>query len=188
MPAFEAGNESAVTVVRAREGARRSQLVSRFNGVARQSADNSRSENPFTGGSMARTVPALAFLLSTFCCVALADRAAAPDSLYSRLGGPAKVNAFVSDSVDAAAAGAHDQPPFTAANLGALKQQLAARICLLSGGRCDSGPVSLELGDAHIVALIESLRTSMRAHDVPLSARNELLEVLAPMPWHAARR
>ncbi len=137
---------------------------------------------------MARNVPALAILLSTFCCVALADGAAAPDSLYSRLGGQAKINAFVSDSVDAAAADAHDQPPFAAAKLGALKQQLAARICSLSGGRCDSGPVSAELGDAHIVALIEGLRTSMRAHDVPLPARNELLEVLAPMRWRAARR
>ncbi len=137
---------------------------------------------------MARTAPALAILLSTFCCVALADSAAAPDSLYSRLGGAAKVNAFVSDSVDAAAARAHDQPPFAAANLGALKLQLAGRICSLSGGRCDSGPVSLELGDAHIVALIEGLRASMRAHEVPLPARNELLEVLARMRWHAARR
>ena len=137
---------------------------------------------------MARTAPALALLMSTICCVALADDAAAPDSLYSRLGGEAKVNALVSDSVDAAAARAHDQPPFAAENLAALKQQLAARICSLSGGRCDSRPVSLELGDAHFVALIAGLRASMRAHDVPLPARNELLEVLAPMRWPAARR
>lgn len=137
---------------------------------------------------MARTAPALAILLSTFCSVALADGTAAPDSLYSRLGGEAKVNAFVSDSVDAAAAGTHEQPPFAAANLGAVKQQLAARICSLSGGRCDSPAVSLELGDAQVLALIEGLRASMRAHEVPLPARNELLEILAPMRWHAARR
>ncbi len=137
---------------------------------------------------MARTAPALAILLSTFCCVALADSARAQDSLYSRLGGETKVNAFVSDSVDAVAARAHDQPPFAAANLGTLKQQLAVRICSLSGGSCDSRPISLELGDAHIAALIEGLRASMRAHDVPLPARNELLEVLAPMRWRAAQR
>ncbi len=127
---------------------------------------------------MARTAPTLAILLSTFCCVALADGAAAPDSLYSRLGGEARVKAFVSDSVDAAAARAHDQPLFAAANLDALKQQLAVRICSLSGGSCDSRPISPELGDAQIVALIEGLRASMRSHDVPLPARNELLEVL----------
>lgn len=136
---------------------------------------------------MARTAPALAILLSTLCCITLADSAAVPDSLYSRLGGEAKVNAFVSDSVDAAAR-AHDQPPFAAANLSTLKQQFAARICSLSGGSCDSRPISLELGDAQIVALIESLRASMRAHNVPLPARNELLEALASMRWHAARR
>jgi len=137
---------------------------------------------------MERTARALAFLLSTFCCVVLADSAPSPDSLYSRLGGQAKVNAFVSDSVDAAAAHTHDQPQFAAANLSALKQQLAARICSLSGGSCDSRAISLELDDAQIVALIEGLRASMRAHQVPLPARNELLEVLAPMRWHAARR
>jgi hypothetical protein len=65
---------------------------------------------------MARTAPALAILRSTFCCVALADSAATPDSLYTRLGGEARVKAFVSDSVDAAAVRAHDQPPFAAAN------------------------------------------------------------------------
>lgn len=137
---------------------------------------------------MASTAPALAILLSTFCCVALADGTATTDSLYSRLGGKAKVNAFVSDCVDSAANRAHAQPPLAAANLGAVKQQLAERICSLSGGSCDSRPISFELDDAYIVALIEDLRASMRAHDVPLPARNELLEILAPMRWRAAQR
>ena len=37
------------------------------------------------------------------------------------------------------------------------------------------------ISNAEFFGLVEVLRDSMRARDVPLAARNQLLEILAPM-------
>jgi len=89
-------------------------------------------------------------------------------SLHARLGGSSGVNALLGEAVDSAVA---DEPA---------RKQLADHICALTGGGCDSPRVP-RLSEAQFVRLVEGLRASMRAHDVPLAARNELLEALAPM-------
>ena len=62
----------------------------------------------------------------------------------------------------------------------ALRTPLADHICALAGGNCHS-PRAPRISEAQFVELVEGLRASMRAHDVPLAARNELLEALAPL-------
>ena len=115
----------------------------------------------------------LAALLAAASSAALAETRPAT-SLYERLGGENGVAAIVSDTVDASAA----LPTLRASFAGSteeMKRQLAMRICAASGGGCRAtGAVGLgELGP-----FLEALRVSLRSHEVPLTARNELLEVL----------
>ena len=97
-------------------------------------------------------------------------QSAADGSLYQRLGGKAAVNFFVGEAVDKA-------------DLRQLKDLLTAQICSRTGGGCDltADSPGRPISDAQFTGLVESLRHSMRSHDVPIAARNQLLEILAPM-------
>lgn len=116
---------------------------------------------------MAMRGPILAVLVSTFCCIGQAQ-AGTTGSLYSRLGGSTGVNALLGEAMGPALAD------------DGVRQQLADHICALAGGGCDS-PRAPRLSDAQFVQMVEALRASMRVHEVPLAARNELLEALAPL-------
>lgn len=116
---------------------------------------------------MTKHGPALAVLCSAFCCIGLARSATGP-SLYSRLGGPETMTAFVRDALDRAAA--IDTEP----------RQLESYLCSIAGGDCASTRAP-QLSEAQFLQLVEALRVAMRAHDVPLAARNELLEALAAL-------
>jgi len=127
---------------------------------------------------MARTALLTATLLATCCGFAsAADNPASP--LYTRLGGSESINAVVSDAVDAAA----KSDATVAADRSAAKQKLAQFICARTGGGCSS-----EVGGAEFLMLVEPLRVALRAHQVPLVARNELLEVLTPARRDIAQR
>src|SRR5690348_6035557 len=98
---------------------------------------------------------------------------ASADSLYERLGGAQVVSAVVADAV-------------AKTNLPLAKDALTVRIYTLTGGGCkDSGAHDAHAGqpisNAEFSGLVEAMRESMRARDVPLAARNQLLEILAPM-------
>jgi hypothetical protein len=67
-----------------------------------------------------------------------------------------------------------------------IKTALGARICALAGGGCRMDAPPLDVSDAGFVALVAELRSAMRAEHVPLAARNELLELLAPQPRDVA--
>jgi len=110
-----------------------------------------------------------------------------PPSLYARLGGTQGVTAFVGDAIDKLAANPQMNQSFNGVNVQHVKDVLAARICTLAGGGCiDSGARLRELHAGHRIgttefsSLVETLRESMRTHDVPLAARNQLLEILGP--------
>jgi hypothetical protein len=126
-----------------------------------------------------RRLSCLAFLVVTFSSGAFAD---AGGTLYARLGGKSAVTAFVNAGVEQAASLPRTREALAQADLARIKTQLTQRICALSGGGCRA-PVA----DPRTVHLIESLRTSMRDHGVPLAARNELLEVLVPARRDVAR-
>ena len=136
---------------------------------------------------MDRRTPVLAALLSALCCLA---SAAGPESLFSRLGGTAKVTALVDATVDELAR-THDGA-FRNQDMQAIKNELVARICAMTGGGCRQ-PVAMHVNvagstDADQAELIDALRVAMRAQHVPLAARNELLEIIAPLRHDLASR
>src|SRR5690349_4753358 len=109
-------------------------------------------------------------------------------SLYARLGGTASVTAFVGETIDRVAANPEMNRSFDKVNLQHVKDVLIEQICALTGGGCVyTGDTMRDVHAGHHITnaeffgLVEVLRESMRAHDVPLTARNQLLEVLAPM-------
>ena len=107
-------------------------------------------------------------LLLLFAGVAFADAPASREaSLYSRLGGPAKIASLVDATFEHVDLSATDRT--------LARDSWIARICALSGGGCHAELTTHEAP----ARLIEELRRAMRAQDVPLSARNELLDLLA---------
>ncbi len=139
----------------------------------------------------------LAFATFAFCAPGFAQAppppaplpAVAPaGSLYARLGGTPVVSAFVSDTIDRVAAGESTKRSFDKVNLQHVKDMLAQQICALTAGGCTyTGDTMRDVHAGHQITnaeffeLVEILRASMRSHAVPLAARNELLELLAPM-------
>jgi len=109
-------------------------------------------------------------------------------SLYARLGGTPVVSAFVSDTIDEVAARESTRRSFDKVNLQHVKNMLAEQICALTAGGCTYTGDSMRdvhaghhITNAEFFELVEVLRAAMRSHHVPLTARNELLEILAPM-------
>lgn len=133
-------------------------------------------------------------LMLIACGVSALASAQTPSTLYARLGGTPVVSAFVADALDKVVANPQMNRTFDKASLQLMKDLLTERICTLTGGGCThGGDVMREVRtDPHIsgaefTGLIEAMRESMRAHDVPLAARNQLLEILIPMNQDVAR-
>jgi len=116
--------------------------------------------------------PLLTAILATLSCLATAGETASADSLFARLGGTTRITAIVEATVETLAANSRESPSRAPQDT---KNDLVRRICAVTGGGCryrgaaDTGP-----------ELVEALREAMRTHGVPLAARNELLESLAP--------
>lgn len=137
------------------------------------------------------------FAVNLFCAAAFAQAppalvpppAVAPTgSLYERLGGTPKVTAFVNATIDEVATNPATNKSFDKVNLQHVKVMLIEQICSLTGGGCKyTGDTMRDvhaghhISNAEFAGLVEMLRGAMRAQDVPLPARNELLEILAPM-------
>lgn len=109
-------------------------------------------------------------------------------SLYARLGGTPKVTAFVNETIEKVAADPRMNRSFDKVNLQHVKDMLIEQICSLTGGGCAytgdtmrDSHAGHKITNAEFFGLVEVLRDAMRAQEVPLSARNELLEILAPM-------
>ena len=138
-----------------------------------------------------RSLLFLVFALVGSSSVVAQSPPVAPDSLYARLGGEAKVAAFVSQTIDTFAADSRADRSAGRAHLAAAKLLLAARICSLAGGGCPASNDALrddqDVANIEVGAFVEELRVAMRAQNVPLAARNELLELLAPMYRDVAR-
>jgi hemoglobin len=131
--------------------------------------------------------PRHAALGALFIVVTTASIAGAPGaSLYERLGGTSKVTAVVNQTIDRFATDERARIALRPADIQPLKTALLARICAVTGGGCTSP--GLDIDSATYPVLVDALRGAMRAQDVPLAARNELLEVLVPMPRDVAKR
>jgi hypothetical protein len=111
-------------------------------------------------------------LLALVCGVSRADPPAArADSLYARLGGTDKVSVFVREAIGHA--------DISAADATLASDRWIARICALAGGGCRGADDASRTASADMV---EALRRAMRAQEVPMTARNELLDLLAAAP------
>ncbi len=97
------------------------------------------------------------------------------------------MSAIVDATVEELAAKSRAVPGFESRDVQDIKNDLAARICSLAGGGCRN-PGARRVDLASQVELVEALRVAMRAQDVPLAARNELLEALAPVRRDVASR
>jgi len=125
--------------------------------------------------------------LAELATAAEPSRTTRTDSLFARLGGVDRVAAIVDATVDAFAAQSRPVPGFQSRDMQLVKNDLAARICSLAGGGC-CNPGARWVDLASQVELVEALRVAMRAQAVPLAARNELLEALAPVRRDVASR
>lgn len=135
---------------------------------------------------MANSRCAIALLL--FLLPAWSAAAAAPDSLYARMGGESVVRAVVSETLDRVVADHRLGRSFAEIDVERVKRLLVEQICQLAGGGCRySGDPMREVHSGHQISesefygLVEILRESLRRHHVRLRERNELLALLAPM-------
>jgi hemoglobin len=147
----------------------------------------------YRNGWLAGAFTLLAFGISATAFAQAATRVPPPaiapaGSLYARLGGTPAVTAFVADTIDKVVASPDMNRSFDKVNLQHVKNMLTEQICALTGGGCTySGDTMREVHAGHHISnaeffgLVEALRESMRAREVPLAARNQLLEILAPM-------
>ncbi|MFK7956360.1 MAG: group 1 truncated hemoglobin [Lysobacterales bacterium] len=109
-------------------------------------------------------------------------------TLYDELGGDDTINAFVNDFSDSVHSNPRIASFFVESDMQRFRDMLASFICEISGGPCqyqgDAMPsvhLGLGINDAHFNALVGDLIDAMEAHDVPTTAQNRLLAILAPM-------
>lgn len=124
---------------------------------------------------------------AVICALSICPTAFA-DTLYERLGGEKGVAQFVEQTVDQSAADPLTKRTFDKVDLKKLKQKVAEQICALTDGPCkytgDSMKVvhqGMDLTEAEFYGFVETLRGSLNRAQVPESAKNELLRILAPM-------
>lgn len=142
---------------------------------------------------MPRTLPRLivAALLSLWGSVALAGSTTwqtADASLYHALGEKPGIAAIVEDMLINIANDERIVQRFADTDIDRLQRLLNEQFCVLSGGPCIYTGGSMReshhgknVSEAQFNALVENLIDALKANDVPLSARNRLLGVLAPL-------
>jgi hemoglobin len=153
------------------------------------------SSGLYAGAAMAQSAAVSAQLKKSASYPQTIEAHPAPGSLYERLGGTQKVTAFVNETIDRVAADPRMNQSFDKVDLKRVKILLVQQICSLTEGGCTySGDPMKEVHEGHKITnaeffdLVEVLRKAMRSQDVPLSARNELLAILAPMKRDVVER
>jgi hemoglobin len=109
-------------------------------------------------------------------------------SLYARLGGAPVVTKLVGTTIDQVVANHRLSQSFKDTDLKRIKEKLVEQICQLADGGCQyTGDPMRDVHAGHNISesefygLVEILRDNMRALDIGLRERNELLALLAPM-------
>ena len=125
---------------------------------------------------------------STVAKADTAAPAAAPRSLYDRLGGQPAVAAVVDSFVAIVAKDARINKKFARSDVGRVKRMLVDQICAQTGGPCTYSGLTMK--DAHrnmgvtegeFNALVEDLVTTLNAYNVPKKEQDELLGALGSM-------
>jgi hemoglobin len=139
------------------------------------------------------SIGALFLLAASASLAGTAPIDAPAGSLYARLGGTPKVSAFVNQAIERVAADPRANPSFDQENLQRVKDMLLQQICTLTGGCTCTGDAMREVHAGPPISadgfygLVEELRGAMRAQGVPLAARNELLDLIAPVTRDVAK-
>lgn len=109
-------------------------------------------------------------------------------SLYARMGGAPVVTRLVDATIDQVVANHRLNQSFKETDLKRIKEKLVEQICQLGGGGCQYTGDSMrdvhaghKISESEFYGLVEILRDHMRALDIGLRERNELLALLAPM-------
>lgn len=133
----------------------------------------------------------MAALFSIWGSVAQADNMTwqtADASLYRALGGKPGIAAIVEDMLINIANDNRIVERFADTDIDRLQRLLNEQFCVLSGGPCTYTGGSMReahhgknIGEAQFNALVENLIDALKTNRVPLSARNRLLGVLAPL-------
>jgi hemoglobin len=115
--------------------------------------------------------------------------AAAPRTLYERLGGQDAIKAVVKDFVEESIGrDTRINARFANADLPHLEQMLTEQICHGTGGPCTytgkdmkTAHQGMQITDDDFSALVEDLKKSLDKFKVPAQEQGDLLNVLAPM-------
>ena len=130
-------------------------------------------------------------LLTVALVGALAACASAPSTsvtLYDRLGGATMVDTIAARLVEGFASSPDGLRAFDRVKLPRVKRGLGEFLCVVADGPCDYAGddmkvvhAGLRITEREFNALVEQLRVTLDALDVPQGAKNELLRRLAPM-------
>ena len=129
---------------------------------------------------------------ATLLCCALVAACGTPavqsPSLYDRLGGAAGVAKFVHATLARSSTEPRTARSFDGVKLQPLQQSLAEHICMLSGGGCRYQGANMadahkdsHIRDSEFDAIVSILREELDRAGVSISAKNELLRLLASM-------
>ena len=112
--------------------------------------------------------------------------AATDASLYDRIGGE-RLGAIASDLVDRSSSDPRTSRSWRKVSLHRVKGVLTVYLCSIAGGPCayegdtmKDVHAGLDITEAEMFTMVQSLRDIMVSHDVPMRERNELLALLAP--------
>jgi|LNFM01.1.fsa_nt_gb hemoglobin len=135
-----------------------------------------------------RFVTSLLTVVLAGALTACASTPPATVTLYDRLGGAVTVQAIAARVIDGFATAPDGARAFDRVKLPRVKRGLGEFLCVLADGPCHySGDdmkvvhAGLNISEREFNALVEHLRATLDALDVPQGAKNELLRRLAPM-------
>ncbi|HEY6476018.1 MAG TPA: hypothetical protein VI456_05510, partial [Polyangia bacterium] len=114
--------------------------------------------------------------------------AAAPRSLYDRLGGKPAIEAVVGEFIGRVAADKRINGRFINTDITRLKGLLVDFVCAATGGPCQYGGrdmhtahAGFQIVDAEFDALVEDLAGALAKFNVPKAEQNDLLGALGPL-------
>jgi len=115
-------------------------------------------------------------------------KAAAPRSLFDRLGGQSAITAVVDSFVAIVAKDARINKKFARSDIGRVKRMLVDQICAQTGGPCTYSGRNMKeahqnmgVTEGEFNALVEDLVTTLNAFNVPKPEQDELLNALGTM-------
>lgn len=127
-------------------------------------------------------------LLVAMVLLGLAGAAQADDSLYQQLGGKEGISNVMAEMLYELAGDERIADQFADTDIDRLHQMLTEQVCEISGGPCTySGDdmvkvhTGLNITNADFNALVENLIIAMEREEIPTTAQNRLLSLLADM-------